>query len=86
MHDSFEQFAAFNQDAIDNRALLAQRGKLTLPVLALGAEKSFGPGQAEVLRFAASNVTEGIIPDSGHWIMEENPAATIQVVADYLRR
>jgi pimeloyl-ACP methyl ester carboxylesterase len=86
MHDSFEQFAAFTQDAIDNRALLAQQGKLTLPVLALGAEKSFGAGQAEVLRAAASNVTEGIIPDSGHWIMEENPQATIQRVTDYLKR
>ncbi len=27
MHDSFEQFAAFNQDAIDNKALLARTGQ-----------------------------------------------------------
>jgi pimeloyl-ACP methyl ester carboxylesterase len=86
MHDSFEQFAAFNQDAIDNRALLAERGKLPMPVLALGAEKSFGPGQAEVLRFAASNVTPGIIPGSGHWIMEENPQATLDLVMAFLRK
>src|ERR1700690_1866154 len=26
IHDAFEQFGAFNQDAIDNQALLAQRG------------------------------------------------------------
>jgi len=84
MHDSFEQFAAFTQDAIDNRALLAERGKLPMPVLALGAEKSFGTGQAELLRFAASNVTGGIVPNSGHWIMEENPQATIKLVMDFL--
>ena len=84
MHDSFEQFAAFTQDAIDNKALLAERGKLPMPVLALGAEKSFGPGQAELLRFAASNVTGGIVPASGHWIMEENPRATIKLVMDFL--
>jgi pimeloyl-ACP methyl ester carboxylesterase len=84
MHDAFEQFAAFTQDAIDNRALLAERGKLPMPVLALGAEKSFGSGQAELLRFAASNVTGGIVPDSGHWIMEENPQATIKLVIDFL--
>lgn len=84
MHDSFEQFAAFSQDAIDNRALLAERGKLPMPVLALGAEKSFGAGQAELLRSAASNVTGGIVPASGHWIMEENPQATIKLVMDFL--
>jgi pimeloyl-ACP methyl ester carboxylesterase len=84
MHDSFEQFAAFSQDAIDNKALLAEHDKLTLPVLALGAEKSFGPHQAEVLRAAASNVTGGIVPNSGHWIMEENPQATIEMVMGFL--
>src|SRR5271170_2527152 len=46
IHDAFEQFGAFNQDAIDNKALLAKVGKLTLPVLALGAEKSFGAAEA----------------------------------------
>ena len=42
MHDAFEQFGAFSQDAIDNKALLAQGGKITMPVFAIGAEKSFG--------------------------------------------
>ncbi len=31
MHSGFAQFAAFDQDAIDNRALLAERGKLQMP-------------------------------------------------------
>jgi pimeloyl-ACP methyl ester carboxylesterase len=86
MHDAFEQFAAFNQDAIDNKALLAQAGKLTMPVLAIGAEKSFGTGMADVLRFVASNVSVGIVPSSGHWIMEENPQATIKIVTEFLIR
>ena len=77
MHAGFAQFAAFDQDAIDNKVFLAQ-GKLKMPVLAVGGEKSFGPTMATVMRFAASNVQEGIVPDSGHWIMEENPAATIE--------
>src|SRR5499427_10698918 len=73
MHDAFEQFAAFNQDAVDNKALLASGGKLAMPVLAVGAEKSFGKAQAQVLKVVASNVSGGIVPNSGHWIMEENP-------------
>jgi pimeloyl-ACP methyl ester carboxylesterase len=84
MHSGFAQFAAFDQDAIDNQALIASRGKLAMPILALGGEKSFGPMMATVMRAAATNVTEGVVPDSGHWIMEENPAATITMVRAFL--
>jgi pimeloyl-ACP methyl ester carboxylesterase len=86
MHDAFEQFAAFNQDAKDNQAMLAAGGKLPMPVLALGAEKSFGDQEAQVLRFVAGNVTGGIIPNSGHWIMEENPSATVDLVTRFLKQ
>jgi pimeloyl-ACP methyl ester carboxylesterase len=86
IHDAFEQFGAFNQDAIDNKALLARVGKLSMPVLALGADKSFGAGQAEVLRVVATDVTMGIVPDSGHWIMEENPQATTKLIVSFLAK
>jgi pimeloyl-ACP methyl ester carboxylesterase len=83
MHDAFEQFVAFPQDGIDNTAMLAQ-GKLSMPVLALGAEKSYGTVMADDLRQVATNVTAGVVPDSGHWIMEENPQATTKLVVDFL--
>jgi pimeloyl-ACP methyl ester carboxylesterase len=85
MHAGFAQFAAFDQDAVDNRAFIAT-GKLDVPVLALGGEKSFGTTMATVMRFAASNVEEGVVPDSGHWIMEKNPKATIALVRAFLDR
>jgi len=44
-----------------------------LEILSLGGEKSFGPMTATVMRAAGDDVKEGIVPDSGHWIMEENP-------------
>jgi pimeloyl-ACP methyl ester carboxylesterase len=84
MHSGFEQFHAFDQDAIDNRAWLAANGKLKMPVLALGGEKSFGTQMADVMRAGATNVTGGIVPGSGHWIMEENPTATVRLVRDFL--
>jgi pimeloyl-ACP methyl ester carboxylesterase len=86
MHDAFEQFAAFTQDAADNKALLAARGKLPMPVLAVGAEKLFGSGMADELRFVASDVTGGIVPASGHWIMDENPQATVTLVAGFIAK
>jgi len=85
MHSGFAQFAAFDQDAIDNRAFLAQ-GRLKMPILAVGGEKSFGPMMATVMRAAGDDVTEGIVPDSGHWIMEENPRATVELVRAFLVR
>jgi pimeloyl-ACP methyl ester carboxylesterase len=86
MHSGFAQFAAFDQDAIDNRVFLKEGGKLAMPVYALGGEKSFGPMMATVMREAATNVTEGIVPDAGHWIMEENPAATVGLVRAFLEK
>jgi pimeloyl-ACP methyl ester carboxylesterase len=83
MHSGFMQFAAFDQDAIDNTAFMA-KGKLSMPVLAIGGEKSFGAQMAKIMQFAASNVRAGVIPDSGHWIMEENPRATIAMVRAFL--
>ena len=84
MHDAFEQFAAFNQDAKDNQELFAKGGKLKMPVLALGAEKSFGKGEAGLLNVVAANVTGGIVPHPVHWVMEENPQGTTKLVTDFL--
>lgn len=86
MHSGFAQFTAFDQDAIDNRAYLAAGDKLIMPVLAIGGEKSFGATMAAVMRAAATDVTEAIVPDSGHWIMEENPSATTALVRAFLDR
>jgi len=85
MHSGFAQFAAFDQDAIDNREFLSH-DRLKMPVLAIGGQKSFGPMMATVMRAAGDDVTEGIVPDSGHWIMEENPQATIKLVREFLAR
>ena len=85
MHSAFNQFAAFNQDAIDNQAFAAAR-KLTMPVLAIGAEKSFGAAMADDLRFVATDVTSAVIANSGHWLMEEQPVATIAAIRAFLDR
>ena len=55
-----------------------------MPVLAIGADKSFGTTQAEVLRFVASDVTGQVIANSGHWLMEEQPAMTVAAITAFL--
>ena len=51
-----------------------------MPVLAIGAAKAFGANVAIVMRNAADNVTEVLIANSGHWLMDEQPTATITAV------
>ena len=82
MRAGFAQFAAFSQDAEDNKAF--QRTKLTMPVLAIGGEKSFGSTQAVIMRNVANNVTEAVVPGSGHWLMEERPAYTVVLIRKFL--
>jgi pimeloyl-ACP methyl ester carboxylesterase len=83
MHSAFNQFAAFTQDASDNKAFAAA-GKLNMPVLALGADHSFGTQMADVMRFVATDVTGGVIADSGHWVMEEQPKQTTAAIVDFI--
>ncbi len=82
MHSAFEQFAAFPKDGEANK--ITAKTKLTIPVLAVGAEKSFGPLMAVNMRNVASNVTAAIVPDSGHWIMEENPSYAVALIRDFV--
>lgn len=79
------QFAAFAQDAVDNQKLLAEKGKLAIPVLAIGGDHSFGDAFPGEIGFAASNVRGAVIVNSGHWIMEEQPEQAIAVIVPFLQ-
>lgn len=70
---AFAQFRSIRQDAVDNEASIKTR--LSMSVLAIGGEKSFGGNEAIVMRNAADQVTELVIFGAGHWLMEEAPRA-----------
>jgi pimeloyl-ACP methyl ester carboxylesterase len=86
IHDAFSgQVAASAQDAIDNQKLLAEKGKLSIPVLAIGGDHSYGAQLATEIGFAAANVRAAVINNSGHWIMEEQPEQAITLIVPFLR-
>jgi pimeloyl-ACP methyl ester carboxylesterase len=85
MHSAFNQFAAFTQDAADNKAFAAN-GKLTMPVLALGGDHSFGTQMADIMRLVATDATGGVIAKSGHWVMEEQPKQTTAAIVDFIEK
>jgi len=83
IHAGFAQFAAFDQDVIDNKAAVS-RGRLQMPVLAIGGAHSLGSTMAYIMRFAADNVHEVVVKESGHWLMEEQPKPTVLAIMNFL--
>ncbi len=83
MRAGFAHFNAFEQDAVDNRSYL-EGGKLTIPVLAVGGEASSGGRTQALMEFVADDVHGAIVPDAAHWLMEESPKVTIELVQCFL--
>ncbi|MGH9810441.1 MAG: alpha/beta fold hydrolase [Terriglobia bacterium] len=82
MHAAFAQFRSIRADTEDNKKAIAE--KLTMPVLAIGGVKSFGAMEAVVMRNAATDVTEVVVADAGHWLMEEQPVITIKAIRQFI--
>jgi pimeloyl-ACP methyl ester carboxylesterase len=80
---SFDWFRTFPRDIKDDAA--DQRTKLTMPVLAIGAQHSLGGFVPQQARNYATNVTGMVIQESGHWIYEEHPAEMTRILLDFLR-
>jgi pimeloyl-ACP methyl ester carboxylesterase len=85
MHNALGgQFAAFAKDAEENKALFAKVGKLSMPVLAIGGDHSYGTSMKTELEFVASNVQGAVITDAGHWIMEEQPQQAVAILTKFI--
>ena len=84
MHAAFSgQFGAFAQDAKDDQELLA-RGKLTMPILAIGGDHSFGTTMEVVAQAVGTSVKGLVIANAGHWLMEEQPQTTVAAIKAFL--
>ena len=88
MHAGFEYYRAFQQDAIQN--MNYSKTKLTIPVLALGAGyiPIFGgnitmPTIVYGMQKLAQNATGITVPNSGHWIPEEQPDFVIKILDNF---
>jgi len=68
---------------------IAQNGKrqtnpLTIPVLGIGGENSWGPAPAEAIKAAASNVQTAVVPGTGHWVAEQSPGGLLDALRPFL--
>jgi pimeloyl-ACP methyl ester carboxylesterase len=71
MRAGFEYYRALFDDIKQNKEY--SRVKLPMHILALGGKCSFGTAALDSMRLLATDVRGGIVPDSGHWIPEEQP-------------
>ena len=60
------------------------RTRLTLPVLGIGGESSYGDHVAEALQAVADDVQGVVISGAGHWVAEEAPAEVLSALAAFL--
>ena len=66
--------AAFSPEGLAQSRGRAER-KLTMPVLAFGAEHGVGQGLIDTLRPIANDVRGGVMAGCGHYMPEEYPEA-----------
>lgn len=78
---AFYRSAAVSAD--QNRGFAA-RGKLAMPVLALGSDQGSIADMAAPLRAIASDVRGGVVAQCGHFLPEEQPKAVAQELAAFL--
>ena len=82
MRAAWQYFVSWPQTAKDFAEL--SRTKLTMPVLAIGGEKSLGKQLGQQMKLVATNVTVIVLPDTGHWILEERPKETTDALVKFL--
>jgi len=71
MRAGFEYYRALSDDTKQNKEY--SMVKLPMPVLVLGGECSFGDAALDSMRLLATDVRGSVIPNTGHWIPEEQP-------------
>lgn len=58
--------------------------RLTIPVLAMGGERSSMEGVGAAMKLVADNVETRVIPGSGHFIAEEAPEGVLAALTPFL--
>ena len=79
---SFGFYRAWDETMAQN----GERGsrKLTMPVLGIGGEASWGGAVGGALSAIADNVATLVVPGTGHWVAEAAPEALVTALTEFL--
>jgi pimeloyl-ACP methyl ester carboxylesterase len=82
LHGSLGWYRAFGETLAQND----ERAKtpLTMPVLAIGGERSYGDHVEHAMHALAEDVQGLVIPGAGHWVAEEAPEQLLAALTGFL--
>lgn len=89
LRGGFEWYRAFNLDTVDNQQFA--QTKLNIPTLAIGGEFSLGGLMVPLLQavvdssLVSGGITNGVLPNTGHWVMEERPEEVVQELKAFFK-
>src|SRR5208282_4298916 len=82
MRAAWAYFAAWSQTANDFAEMA--KTKLAVPVLAIAGDKASASTLMPQMKLVASNVTEVVLKDTGHWVLEERPKESTDALTNFL--
>jgi pimeloyl-ACP methyl ester carboxylesterase len=82
MRAGWAYFVSFPQAAKDFAEL--SKTKLTMPLLTIGGDKATGQALGEQARLVASDFKVVVLPNTGHWVLEENFKETSEALRSFL--
>lgn len=85
LRGGFAHYRTLLHDGNINRAWRESGGQLTMPVLAVGGERAVGTALADGVRPAAPGVASAVIPNSGHFVAEEQPDHVLAALREFLQ-
>ena len=82
LRGSFGWYRALEASIAQNEQRATRR--LTMPVLGIGGEMSFGENVGNGVRAVADDVQSLVIPDTGHFLAEESPDELLAALTAFL--
>ena len=82
LHGSFGWYRALDTTIAQDGQRKTKR--LTMPVLAIGGERSFGQHVADAVKAVADDVKSVVIPGTGHFVAEEAPDEMLAALTAFL--
>lgn len=82
LHGSLGFYRALDATLAQNEVRKTRR--LTMPVLAIGGEASYGDHVGDAMKQLANDVQSVIISGAGHWVAEEKPDQMLAALAKFL--
>jgi pimeloyl-ACP methyl ester carboxylesterase len=79
---SFGLYRAWDATVTQNEE--RKKTLLTIPVLGIGGENSWGPAPAAGMTPAANDVQTVVIPGAGHWVAEQAPEEMLAALTPFL--